>query len=441
MKRTHRYLFLQGNASSFFDRLGQALHARGEEVRRIHFTGGDRGFWSLPGAVSFSGTLQEWPAFLEARLAEWQVTDIVLFGDCRPLHRVAIASAGPRGICVHVCDEGYLRPNWITVEEGGVNGHSQLQHWSLPQFHRTAADLPPWSGGIQVINSGLRRALDDIRYVLWSGLLWWPYRNYRTHRPHTKLVEYLGGARRFIGRPLAKWLRQRDVERLRARAQSHFVFPLQLEADSQIRFHSSFPSITAAIDQVLRSFAAHAPAQSVLAITEHPLETSLHNWRRVARQIAAAHGIADRVFFFEGGTPDAVLQSCRGVVTVNSTIGYLSLTFGLPVITLGEAIYDLEGLTFQGGLDAFWHEAIPADPQGLDAFRRVVAAQTQVNGGYFSGPAIELAVAGLLARWDERKQQTATTKVSSLTREPEPPPLHAVAAASAMTVSNRAQGA
>ena len=65
--RTRRFLFLQGNASHFFDRLGRALRDQGHAVHRINFNGGDWAFWSLPGAVSFRGALDAWPDFLQAR--------------------------------------------------------------------------------------------------------------------------------------------------------------------------------------------------------------------------------------------------------------------------------------------------------------------------------------------------------------------------------------
>ena len=57
--RLRRFLFLQGNASRLFDRLGRALHRQGHAVHRINFNGGDWAFWSLPGAASFRGTAED----------------------------------------------------------------------------------------------------------------------------------------------------------------------------------------------------------------------------------------------------------------------------------------------------------------------------------------------------------------------------------------------
>ena len=85
------------------------------------------------------------------------------------------------------------------------------------------------------------------------------------------------------------------------------------------------------------------------------------------------------------------------VVTVNSTSGLSALALHVPVVALARPIYDLEGLTFQHGLDRFWTEAATPDAGLFEAFRRVVIDRTHVNGGYFSAQAVDLAVAGSVA--------------------------------------------
>ena len=47
-------------------------------------------------------------------IAEKGVTDIVLYGDTRPVHATAIRLARARGLCIHVFEEGELRPWWVT---------------------------------------------------------------------------------------------------------------------------------------------------------------------------------------------------------------------------------------------------------------------------------------------------------------------------------------
>src|SRR5579872_3777279 len=137
------FLFLQGLPTRFFERLGSALTERGHTVHRVNFNGGDRVFWRLPNSVDFRGREHEWPEFLDRLLVEKAISDIVLFGDCRPMHRSAIHLAERRSVLVHVVEEGYMRPGWITFEQGGVNGYSSLPKdpaWYLER----AATLPEW---------------------------------------------------------------------------------------------------------------------------------------------------------------------------------------------------------------------------------------------------------------------------------------------------------
>jgi capsular polysaccharide export protein len=393
------FLFLQGMATRFFARLGAALADRGHAVHRVNFNGGDRLFWPLSGAVDYTGDLKGWPDFLERLLSGRQVTDIILFGDCRPLHREAIRVAILRGILVHVFEEGYLRPNWITLEPGGVNGHSSLPR-DPAWFRAAAADLPPWDGGLEVRGSFFRRATEDVAYNVATVLLEWRYPNYCTHRPWHPFVEYAGWLRRFATRPLAKRRSALSEAVLQAGARPHYLFPLQLDCDSQIRQHSPFGRLQPALETVIASFARHAPPDSLLVVKEHPLDNGIRNWRRQSLRLADEAGVGHRLVYLERGDLVATLQGSLGVVTVNSTVGFLALSFGIPLIALGEAIYDMPRLTFQDGLDRFWREGAPPDPTTFDDFRRVTAARTQVNGGFFSPLALARAVAGSVERME-----------------------------------------
>ena len=120
------FLFLQGLATPFWVRLANAFAGRGHVVQRINLSGGDWLFWRRPGAINYRGRFPDWREFLGGSLHDLNVTDVVLFGDCRPYHRVALDLARSRGIEVHVFEEGYFRPEWITVEKDGTNGYSGL---------------------------------------------------------------------------------------------------------------------------------------------------------------------------------------------------------------------------------------------------------------------------------------------------------------------------
>lgn len=391
------FLFLQGLAGPFFSRLGERLALDGHGVHRINFNGGDKLYWQLPHACDYRGGLTRWPGFLERQLLRRNVTDLVLFGDCRPLHSAAIEVARAMGVQVHVFEEGYIRPDFVTVELGGVNGHSSLGR--DPEAYLAAAkalpELAPFPG---VPSSFGRRAKEDLIYNLGSLLLTPFFPGYRTHRPWNILVEYFGWARRLLraGKEAAR--SAAAMERVRRDGRPFFIFPLQLTDDYQIRVHSPYGALQPAIVEVLASFAAHAPKDALLLVKGHPLDNGLTDWEAQVRAEAERLGIADRVPFVQEANIDLLVRESAGVVTVNSTTGTLSLLHGIPTIVLGDAIYDVPRITHQGTLHSFW--TTPEAPERIvyDAFRRVLIDRCQIHGGYFSDEGLDMLVAGGAAR-------------------------------------------
>ncbi len=383
-KRTstgRNFLFLQSLPARFFERLASALAALGHAVYRVNFNGGDGAFWRLGNAVDFRGDLQEWPGFLDDLVCNKAISDIILFGDCRPLHRAAIRVAERRRVLVHVVEEGYMRPDWITFERGGVNGYSSLP--KDPDWYREQArDLPEWEQPAKVPGSFRRRAFEDVLYNCASAALIWRFPYYRTHRPYYLLIEYAGWLRRLALK--RKFERQAAAAIEALTGDPIYFFPLQLDCDYQMRVHSPFRATSLAIDHVLRSFAQHAPSAARLVVKLHPMDSGLVNWSGMVGHVATEYMIAERVTVLDGGDLPKLLARAHGVVTVNSTVGSIALAKGLPVIALGSAVYDIAGLTYRGDLDQFWTEAAPPDAELFDDFRRVLAARCMIPGSFFN---------------------------------------------------------
>ena len=125
MARPPAFLFLQGPPGPLFRRLAEQMRANGFPVHRINLNGGDWLDWH-DGAVDFRGRFSEWPVFLDNFLREKGITDLLLFGDCRPYHLCAHGIAAARKVRTHVLEEGYIRPDWMTLEPEGVNARSTL---------------------------------------------------------------------------------------------------------------------------------------------------------------------------------------------------------------------------------------------------------------------------------------------------------------------------
>jgi len=392
------FLFLQGLSTPFFVRLADAVAARGHRIERINLSGGDRIFWPRRGAVDYRGRFSDWRSFLCGFLHERGVTDLILFGDCRPYHRVAVDLARPRGIAVHVFEEGYFRPDWITLERDGTNGHSRLPRG--PRAYLAEADTISGEtpAALQVSGGIARRVRWEIINQIATMLLAPLYPHYKRHRSHHPLREMWGWVKRLARRSFERRYAERLSRYLDAARPHYYLLPLQLETDYQIRRHSRFKSMAHVMDVVLESFARGAPKDSLLVIKRHPLDNGLAKFRRQARRITRRLNLGDRVLVMDGGHLPSLMARSKGVVVVNSTSGLSALHHGLPVAVLGRAIFNLPGLTFQGPLDGFWQSDSSPDADLLKAFRKVVLTRAQVNGSFFTPQGPELALARTLDR-------------------------------------------
>ena len=108
-----RFLLLQGVSSPFFARLADRLVTDGHKVFRVNFNCGDAAYWLPRNAWNFRNDLATLPEWLAPKFEMHGITDVVLFGDRRPIHIAAIACARRFGATVHVFEEGYFRPNWV----------------------------------------------------------------------------------------------------------------------------------------------------------------------------------------------------------------------------------------------------------------------------------------------------------------------------------------
>jgi capsular polysaccharide export protein len=397
MLAPRRFLFLQGPISPFFSEVAAGLRAMGHAAHRINLCLGDRLFWRGPGAVDFRGRAEDWPAFVGAFLDRHAITDLVLLGEQRPLHRAAIAEARRRGVSVAVTDFGYLRPDWIVLERDGMGAESRFPR--EPEAIRAlAARCPEPDFRLRYTDDFAAQARWDVRYHL-ASLAPWAFRHYRPFLLHHPAPAYLGTGWRLLRRAQETRRDAAVVAKLRARRVPLFLFAMQMETDYSIRAYSRFPDNDTAIAEVVASFARAAPAEAQLLVKLHPLDPGLKRWRSRIGRIAAATGVAPRVHALAGVLPaDEAILACCGVVTVNSTLGIRAIQLGRATRVMGEAVYDVPGLVWQDDADAFWTEAPPPDAALAADFLRAVAACLHVRGVFYARPGLDAAVAGTVRR-------------------------------------------
>jgi capsule polysaccharide modification protein KpsS len=374
-----RVLLLQGPMGPFFRRLANGLIDAGAGlVHKVNFNGGDR--YYFPGGFDFTESLETFDDYLYSLIDSHRYDMVCLFGDCRPHHVVARRVCDERNVVVMAFEEGYLRPHFITVEPSGVNSNSTIlrdpevyrryggkrTHHPAEKAHFHTYPIAWW----QSFSYGLFMRLHKGRYPL-----------YRHHRE----LEFQEGLK-WLAWDSKKAMRRTKDRRITAKFLSwvgdRFFVPLQLSSDYQVSHHSSYDSVRQFIAEVIHSFHENAASDAVLLFKHHPKDP-YEDYSSFIEQETKRHGMHGRVLYCVNGHLPTILNSCTGVITINSTVGISALLHRRPLCVRGKAIYGIDGLVVRD-LDEFMKKPwifVP-DRELFEGFRNYHLVTTQAAGNF-----------------------------------------------------------
>ncbi|MCQ3828312.1 capsular biosynthesis protein [Microbulbifer elongatus] len=374
-------VFLQGPHGPFFARCARYFSACGIATHKINFNGGDRFFAWADHQVDYTGGRASWPEYLAGYLRQHDIHSVVVYGDCREYHREARAICDQLGVAFWVFEEGYLRPDFVTLEQGGVNGFS-LTDWTPETVRRYQPHNR--STNVYIGRTFWQRAYFAVAYYISARIAQREFPHYRHHRPRNWLQEGICWLKSGYRKGVYKLTQRKYLRALTERHSGEFyLYALQTQDDFQIREHSSYSGIEDSIGEVVRSFAEGAAQNELLVIKHHPMDRGFCHYGCLIEGLARAHGVSGRIVYCHDLHLPTLLDHAKGLITINSTVGISALLHGVPTITLGRALYDQRGLTHQGKLDDFWQSAQPVDNGLFEAFRTYLYEQTQLDGSFF----------------------------------------------------------
>jgi capsular polysaccharide export protein len=385
-----RFIFVTAPFGPFSKRLAAELGKAGARCQRVILNGGDLLDWGLGDAVVYRGEPDSWTDWIGAFFRRVSATDLIIHGAGYPHAAAAAAEARALGLRVHVFEEGYFRPHWITLERNGVNAASSLP--SKPQIYLdqarglTERSFQPVG---RITPAGVCRLIAfHLNLFLATPL----FPNFRLPYRYSLVRQSLGHMRRSLIQILSGKRRAKALSAVLAQPGPMFLALLQRPGDAQLAGDGQVGEVADFIAHVTANFARHAPADARLVFKAHPLDHGIERHGHTVQTVATAWGLGDRVTFVDGGRLPILARAARGVIVVNSTGGLGAIELGRPTLTLGQAIYDMEGLTHRSGLELFWAQPQAPDDAMVAAFRLVVMDRTQINGDFSTPAGIALAV-------------------------------------------------
>jgi capsular polysaccharide export protein len=374
-------LLLQGPMGTFFRKLGSYFSHHGATIHTICFNAGDQLFALPQNCFLYQEAPSEWQNYIREFLKKHQIDMIFLFGNCRQYHKEASLAAKNDGVEVFVFEEGYVRPHYITLEKNGVNGDSAIPNTQLFYAERDATE-PVQEHNAD--NSYMKMAAQATLYCLALKMMQGAFPHYRHHREVSLLKGFVYGIRGLYRRAKYSFTERRFPELFQNKLKnSYFFVPLQTRTDFQLTEYSKYSSIEEFIDEILISFSEHCP-ETLLVFKHHPLERGMPLQTDFIQQQSRKYGILDRVLITHDIHLPTCLKHAKGTITINSTVGFSSLFHETPTKALGQAVYDIEGLTCKNmSLDQFWKDCKKPDRELFLKFRNYVISTTQLNGGFY----------------------------------------------------------
>lgn len=362
----------------FFNRFASFLQTQDIKVSKINFNAGDAFFYRHDNTYEYTDTLAQFTAWLQAFIKEHGIDAIVCFGDCRPHHTQAACVSEQVGISFFVFEEGYLRPDYITLQEHGINGYSRLNIEDIKALKK-ANDKPLYTH-----NRFYRLSIAAIVYYIMTWLYKRRYPHYSHYRGMTAWQEAIAWLKA-PWRKLKGYIPDKQLQNklTKKNGNNYFLISLQVHNDSQITHHSDYRDVVQFIDEAIASFAHHADTQHLLVFKHHPLDRGHRDYRELVASLAERYQVAHRVFYGCDMHLPTLIKYSIGMVTINSTTGLQSVYHKKPTKVMGRAIYDTPKLTDSQPLKDFWQQPKTPDNEFYLRFREYLIEQTQINGAFY----------------------------------------------------------
>jgi len=379
-------LFLVGPIGTFFARLSSYLEDNNVRTYKIIFPLHEYGF-PKSRIIKYEQEIVGFKNFLKNTIVNYEIKHVFMYGNVLIPHKQAldlVKELDKEGINIktHIFELGYLRPNFVTLENEGINYNSGLiksRGFYLKQDSYTNLPIPKKHARFRI-----RKIWKSISFINHS------FKNYKIVESEHKLQPkpiYVWFQIKGFFLKYYFWFKEYKFKKYFVN-KKYFLVILQVSTDSQLTAGSNFKSNNKFIYKVIKDFAKANQDNCNLVFKHHPRDRGYTNYHHLIKKISKEFGVFNKVFYFHDYYLSKLFQNsnCKGTVLINSTVGYQSLYHSVPVKPLGITPYNIEGLSDQKDLISFFKNPSTVDRLLFKKFYKYVLENSQINGnfdGYF----------------------------------------------------------
>ena len=138
--------------------------------------------------------------------------------------------------------------------------------------------------------------------------------------------------------------------------EQYYFVPFQVPTDTQVLLNSPWIRSMEEFYEVLEKSVEFLPDSFKFVIKEHPSSNV---------RLDDYYNRNELIVFANSHNTQNLIENSKAVITLNSTVGIESLLLGKPVITLGDACYNIDGLTYHA--------------DRLEALGSIISAPDKIN--------------------------------------------------------------
>jgi capsular polysaccharide export protein len=360
-----KVLFLQGPAGSFFSRFSSYVKEKGAQTFHVNFNLGDKFFNPNKNSFDFKDNISEWPKYLENLILKKRINKIYMLNDCRPYHYNIVPLLKKLNMNFYVFEEGYFRPNHLTLEPIGVNANSKYVYFEQNLYVR---EIDTISMRKPFLPKFLERAIYSI-LSLGDKIYFKNYISFRKIDPFSKF--YLETMNSIV------FFKEKFTKKLYKSKKNYALIALQLNDDTQIKFHSFFENMEDYFLFLIKKIRSHRHDQEIL-VKSHPKD--LYHASKLQHLFKDMENVH---FIFEGELSD-YFENANFVIVNNSTSGIQAIEKGKNIFACGNSAYlkkrYLNINEMENDLDIFLNDHKKMQPfVNLNKFK----LSTQIKGKFY----------------------------------------------------------